>query len=1013
MWMKDSFLRIALILGILSPVLSYKVYSQEVNRIEKNVLKKLKTWENPLNEWKHIGKLRIDSVRIPAVNKNLNLYFSPTLSYYPIREDIAALFVQSLVKSLGSRFRKYKIEVFSNGYPLHQLIPNIYRSVTPVDSSRIQPVNKDKKVLVRNLKSTRPGKGLEGNSIALWHSHGYFFEMNLDRWEWQRARLFGTVEDISVMGYVLPYLTRMLENSGANVFLPRERDIQTNEVIVDNDRSTGTSEVVLHLNNKTEERSEGFMLLDTLFAGINPFKKGTSFRILNDTAVYIPQIPADGDYAVYVSYPRFDDNSNSVKYTVSHSGGKTELIVDQTIGGETWIYLGSFRFKSGKDEAAGSVMVSNSGKPERYIGLDAIKFGGGMGNVARRPSADIIKNQRSVNEGITGSEKQEMNSVSDFTWKLSGKPRYAEGSRYWLQYAGMSDSLIYSPNFYKNDYNDDYQSRGFWVNFLTGNPSGTGTGIQAKGLGIPIDLSVAFHTDAGITKVDSIIGTLGIYSTGADNGKFPDGSSRMASRDLTDIIQTQVVNDIREMFNPEWTRRGIWDKPYSEARRPNVPAILLELLSHQNKADQQFGLDPRFRFQVSRSIYKGILKYQAYVENRGYVVQPLPVTDFAIIPLDGKRIRLSWEPVIDKSEPTSASDRYKVYMRTGDNGFDNGIIVSQPSVEIELENYDTIFSFRVTAINDGGESFESEILSAGLKSGDSKKVLVVNGFNRISGPEWFERAGLAGVAWWKDRGVADHYEISQVGDQYDFDRKSLWLDDDAPGWGASWADMEGKVIPGNSFDYPFIHGKAIMAAGRSFVSVSDEYFCSDKLDNSGFDDIDLIFGEEKATPFVIDTTRTDYKIYTPQFMQKISELTQRGTNIFMSGAYVGSELQVPGDSTAIKFAGQYLHITHRTDHAVNRGEVYAIDYAKSMFTGNYTFNTDYSEKIYSVESPGAIEPAGKGAICSFRYSQNNTSAGVIYRGSYKTVVLGFPFETILSEKERNALMGQILKFFEK
>lgn len=1011
--MKDSFLRIALILGILLPVLSHKVYSQEVNRFEMHAVKKLKSWENPLTGWKHIGKLKIDSVRVPEAGKNLNLYFSPTLSYYPIREDNAELFVQSLVKSLGSRFRKYKIEVFSNGYPLHQLIPNIYRSVTPVDSTRIQPVIKDKKVLVRNMNSTRPAKGLDGNSIALWHSHGYFFEMSLDRWEWQRARLFGTVEDISVMGYVLPYLTRMLENSGANVFLPRERDTQTHEVIVDNDRSTGTSEVVLHLNNESDESGEGFLLYDTLFAGVNPFKKGTSIRILNDTAVYIPEIPAAGDYAVYVSYPRFDDNSNSVKYTVSHSGGKTELIVDQTIGGETWIYLGTFRFKSGKNEAMGSVMVSNSGKPGRYIGLDAIKFGGGMGNVARRPSADIIQNQRSVNEGIPGSKVEEMKSASDFKWKLSGKPRYAEGSRYWLQYAGMSDSLIYSPNLYKNDYNDDYQSRGFWVNFLTGNPSGTDPGIMAKGLGIPIDLSVAFHTDAGITKDDSIIGTLGIYSTGADNGKFPDGSSRMASRDLTDIIQSQVVNDIRETFNPEWTRRGLWDRPYSEARRPNVPAILLELLSHQNKADQQFGLDPRFRFLVSRSIYKGILRYQSYVENREFVVQPLPVTDFAIIPSDGKRIRLSWKPVIDADEPTSVPDRYKIYRRIGDNGFDNGVLVSQPFLDIELENYDTIYSFRVTAINDGGESFESEILSAGLKSGDSKKVLVVNGFNRISGPEWFDNDGMAGVAWWKDRGVADHYEISQVGDQYDFDRKSPWLDDDAPGWGASWADMEGKVIPGNSFDYPYMHGKAILAAGRSFVSVSDEFFCSDKLDNYGFDAVDLIFGEEKTTPFINDTTRTDYTIYTPRFMQKIRELTQNGTNIFMSGAYVGSELKVSGDSTAIKFAGQYLHFSHRTDHAVNRGEVYATDYAKPMFAGDYSFNTDYSEKIYSVESPGAIEPAGKGSICSFRYSQNNTSAGIIYSGSYKTVVLGFPFETILSENQRNALMGQILKYFEK
>ncbi len=90
------------------------------------------------------------------------------------------------------------------------------------------------------------------------------------------------------------------------------------------------------------------------------------------------------------------------------------------------------------------------------------------------------------------------------------------------------------------------------------------------------------------------------------------------------------------MFDPEWTRRGFWDKPYSEARRPNVPGMLLELLSHQNLADMKYNLDPRFRFAVSRSVYKGILKYLSYVENREYAVQPLPVNGFAIMPVTGK-----------------------------------------------------------------------------------------------------------------------------------------------------------------------------------------------------------------------------------------------------------------------------------------------------------------------------------------------------------------------------------------
>ena len=61
----------------------------------------------------------------------------------------------------------------------------------------------------------------------------------------------------------------------------------------------------------------------------------------------------------------------------------------------------------------------------------------------------------------------------------------------------------------------------------------------------------------------------------------------------------------------------MWDRQYSEAWRPNVPVMLLELLSHQNLADMRFGLDPRFRFDVSRAIYKGMLRFQAFREGRG------------------------------------------------------------------------------------------------------------------------------------------------------------------------------------------------------------------------------------------------------------------------------------------------------------------------------------------------------------------------------------------------------------
>lgn len=985
-------------------------YSAGNPKLLRTAEKKLADWKNPFPEWQHIGKPKIDSVRLDGTSKKLSLYFSPELLYYPFREDSYEAFRASVTGTLGKKFSKTDIEVYTGGYSLGQLVPNYFRKDLPVDKSRLPATAKTGHQLVESPVTYELTNGLQDNSIALWHSHGYYYEMSLDRWEFQRAKLFGTVEDVSVMGFVVPYLAPMLENAGANVFIPRERDIQTNEVIVDNDRSTGKSQVVLQLS-KAEKINYGFLALDTIISGENPFLKGTSLRFKNDSAVFIPDIPEKGQYAVYVSYPSFRDNSRSAFFFVNHTGGRTGFRVDQTIGGGTWIYLGTFDFNQGTDPSSGTVVVK--GPANEFAAIDAVRFGGGMGNVARRPSAELIKNQQSAVQSQASSGDNNSQSNINFTWKTSGKPRYLEGSRYYLQYAGMPDSLVYSPTFYKNDYNDDYQSRGLWVNYLMSDPYKKTPGQVYSGLGIPVDISFGFHTDAGITPGDSIIGTLAIYSTGADNGKFPDATSRLASRDLSDIIQTQVVDDIRKQFNADWTRRGLWDKPYAEARRPNVPAILLELLSHQNLSDLTFGLDPRFRFAVSRAIYKGILKYLAYTENREYTVQPLPPDHLALVYEGGRTVSLSWEPVNDELEPTAVPGGYMVYTRKGDSGFNNGFYTEKTSVTLPLGSYDEIYSFKVRAVNKGGESFDSEILSTGIKENDSSPVLIVNGFDRICGPSWTDGKNMAGVASWNDRGVPNKYDIITIGDQYDFDRNSAWLDDDAPGWGATYADNAGKIVKGNSFDFPYTHGKAILAAGHSFISVSDEYFGSDKLKPSDFKIVDMIFGEERATKEFRDTSKSDFRIYTPEFISKIASLTESGASILISGSYLGTDLNVKGDSVDIRFAADILHFKQRTGHAVRTGGVYPTDYAGQWFRTPVVFNTGLSEKLYQAEATDAIEPSGKGAVTAFRYSESNASAGVSYSGNYRTVILGFPFETITDEQQRKTLMTEILNFFIK
>jgi hypothetical protein len=82
-----------------------------------------------------------------------------------------------------------------------------------------------------------------------------------------------------------------------------------------------------------------------------------------------------------------------------------------------------------------------------------------------------------------------------------------------------------------------------------------------------------------------------------------------------------------------------------------------------------------------------------------------------------------------------------------------------------------------------------------------------------------------------------------------------------------------------------------------------------------------------------------------------------------------------------------------------------------MLTGNYTYHHELNEESYVVEAPDAIEPANKDAYTVMRYSENNLSAGVAYQGDYKTYIMGFPFETIRTEAERETLMKAILTFF--
>ena len=978
-----------------------------------------------------IGHIRIDSVAVDG--KTLQLFANMSCAYIPFREDNVREIYNGVKRLIPDEFASHKLEIYTNKRRIEELIPQALRNKPDKKAKTFAPAE-GKPLITSISKAYTPTNGLHNRHIALWQSHGYYYEQKLSRWEWQRGRIFQTVEDLYTQSYVLPFLVPMLENAGANVLLPRERDCQLEEVIIDNDGCLTQASLYTETDGDkqwTNGRGEGFAHLHTQYTGFtNPFKEGT-FRMTEtikkgkeSTAEWIPDIPQSGQYAIYISYQTLPNSTDEALYTVYHKGGSTQFKVNQQMGGGTWIYLGTFSFDAGRHNCYKVVLSNRSSKAGRIITADGVKIGGGMGNIARslsdKGSTENLKSSDKAANTDNGQKQQEVMQhsadICDIPAMPSGYPRFCEAARYWLQWAGIPDS-IYSESNGQNDYTDDYKCRGIWVNYLAG---GSSVNPNEKGLNIPIDLAFAFHTDAGITLNDSIIGTLGIYQTDAYDGVFANGASRYLSHDLTDLIQSNIVRDIRTLYEPKWSRRGKWNRSYYEARVPRVPTMLLELLSHQNFADMRYGLDPRFRFTVSRAIYKGMLQFICSQYHMDYVVQPLPVDHFAIRNISENEIELTWQPVTDPLEPTANAEKYIVYTRIGDGDFDNGVLVEQSNYRTSLPA-GVVCSFKVTAVNKGGESFPSEILSVGRAFQSKGTVLVINGFDRISAPADFVAPApadtlLAGFLDNVDHGVPYVKDISYTGKMKEFRRVTPWMDDDASGFGDSYGNYETQVIAGNTFDYPAVHGEAILQTGYSFVSCSDEAVEDGNVNMNDYAYVDLILGKECQTKMGRGGVKPlEFKTFSQSMQQAITTYCQQGGNLFVSGSYVGTDLWnnrlTPPDETDKKFATEVLKYQWRVNQAAAEGCVKSVASPFGKPNGDYRFHNKLNADCYVVEAPDAIEPASPEAYTFIRYSENNLSAGVAYRGNYKTCVLGFPFETLRTAEERNRLMEAIMAFF--
>jgi hypothetical protein len=913
---------------------------------------------------------RMKKLNIDNKKKTVEVVMDASFAQQSFTKRQVRKIYKKVKSALPKPYNKYDIKVLTNGLPIEDYVPG-HESSDRSYAGLWGNIEYDDEPWVQNVsKLNKVTHGLYDRHLTIWASHGRYYDNEKGRWKWQRPNLFGTTEDLFTQTIVVPYLIPMLENAGAVVFTPRERDWQTHEYIVDPDGCLNASA------KDYDEYAEGRQWTSTGLRGFaaraghyvdntNPFEAGSARMIKatkRDGKAYVkyqPTFKEAGRYAVYVSYQTVDKSVDDAHYTVFHKGQATEFRVNQRMGGGTWVYLGTFDFDKGNN-IYNCVMLTNQSHRRGVVTADAVRFGGGMGNIER---------------GGT----------------VSGYPRALEGARYSAQWAG-APYVVYSGRGGTEDYADDINVRSRMLNWLAGGSVYVPT---LDGKNVPMELSLAVHSDAGFSPNGTdLIGSLAICTTNFNDGRLSSGVTRQASKRFADALLTNVTRDMSQQFGA-WNRRYLWDRNYSETRLPEVPSAILETMSHQNFPDMLKGQDPNFRFAFARSVYKTILRYVSGMHKQPCIVQPLPPRNLSVELVGDNKARLSWSAQEDEYEPTAVPTSYNVYVAAGSAGFDNGTNVKSTSMTIDIQP-GVQYNFRVTAVNRGGESFPSEVVSTCAQPGARQTVLVVNGFTRLSGPAVINNSTEQGFDLDADIGVSYGLTAGWNGKQICFDRSQMGKEGPG-GLGYGGDELAGHFIMGNEFNYTVDHVDAIAACKKyNVVSCSLDALNSGKVKPQDFAALDLYLGLQK---YSAENTHY-YKTFSSSLKNILNSYTHSGGRLFVSGAYVGSDMTVAEDSL-------WLAGVCKSDFVASlKADTLTGVHGLGM---QFDFYKSLNANHYAAQHVDALQPQA-GAICAMQYS-SGAGAAVAYQGAdYRAFVMGFPFECILDRTTRQRLMRGVMDY---
>jgi len=381
----------------------------------------------------------------------------------------------------------------------------------------------------QHLRSN-PNAALSGKTVVMSPSHGRMQNTN-GTWRWQRPIVNDIQEDIHNNEIFIEYLQRYLVNAGATVESVRERSYQTAEVIVDDGQAT-------YSGTWTDSSSTSG------YYG-NGYRYAGGATSVTARATFQPNLPRAGYYPVYVWFTQGGNRTRDARYRVHHTGGVTEVRMDQSRMGNHWRFLGEFYFDAG---TSGKVVLVNQNSDGGVVLADGVRFGGGVGP--------------------------------------SGEPRWREGSKAFLTYKGFSSSrgevtirpvyAVWLAGGYQGTWRRDFA----YISLHTNGGGGTGCGTYVYGNG----------------------------RSGKGTASYPSGLQTAADA-YGRRIQSEIMRAVRAEIDPGWRDRGLPLANFGEVREcRNMVGCLIELGFHDQVDDAAKLRNPKFRHVAARAIYKGVLR---------------------------------------------------------------------------------------------------------------------------------------------------------------------------------------------------------------------------------------------------------------------------------------------------------------------------------------------------------------------------------------------------------------------